>query len=398
MNDHRISRRGFFAGVGLAGAATVLASCQEDTHAQSKRTAGQQVDSNEPIAFDGPYQAGIETPPQSNAILIAYNLTKKDAPVADLKKDLRRLLKVWTQDARTLCAGGEPLADLEHDMNEPGARLTITFGLSPELLAALGLASDSKIPTWVPKYVDGIPSFPTDQLQKQWVGGDIILQICGDNLTSVSHAARHLTRAGAHYCTPHWTQRGFLDAPDGHTPRNLLGFKDGTAQPRNQDDYDHNIWDEFGGTAMVVRRVVFDIPGWEKLSRSDRETAFGRHVDTGAPLGGSDEFEDVDLSKTDATGLPVIDPKSHVGIAAGLGTTMRRRAFNWDNDVTLDAESGLIFICFQNDPDHAFTPLQRKLAANDRMNTWMTHIGSAVFWIVPGTDAESYWGESLLAE
>lgn len=390
MSTSRVSRRGFFAGVGLAGATTVLASCaQQDSAAQAENPAVP-----EPISFDGKHQAGIAEAPQAQAILISYDVRRTD----DLRTTVSRLLRIWTEDARSLCEGGHPLADLEPEMNHAAARLSITCGIGPALLKDLGVEKSSQVPAWVRKYTKGIPAFSADRLQEQWNGGDLILQVCGEQATSVAHAARHLTRAGASYCTPRWTQRGFVDTPSGETPRNLLGFKDGTAQPRDERDWNEAIWDEFGGSAMVVRRVVFDIPGWEQLSRADRELAFGRDMKTGAPLGGTDEFEDVDVSKSDATGLPFIDPKSHVGIAAGEGTNMRRRAYNWDNDVTVDAESGLIFIAFQNDPDNAFTPLQHKLSDNDRMNTWMTHIGSAIFWVFPGTTEGSHWGETLLTE
>lgn len=398
MKPTSVSRRGFFAGVGLAGAATVLASCSEEDRSEDSSDAGNiaAVDPDKPILFDGKHQAGIHTPPQSTGILIAYDMTREGKQ--DLRKNLKRLLRIWTEDARIMCEGGNPLADLEPEMNQESARLSITFGIGPRLLRDLGLEKSKEVPGWVKRYVDGIPAFSADKLQDEWNGGDLILQICGDQATSAAHAARHLTRAGSSYCKPRWTQRGFLDSPQGETPRNLLGFKDGTAQPRDEQDWQEAIWDEFGGSAMVVRRVVFDIPSWEELSRGDRELAFGRDMKTGAPLGGTDEFEDVDLSKTDSTGLPYIDPKSHVGIAAGQGTNMRRRAYNWDNDVTVGAESGLIFIAFQRDPDEAFTPLQKKLSDNDRMNTWMTHIGSAIFWVLPGTTEDSHWGESLLTE
>jgi len=56
----------------------------------------------------------------------------------------------------------------------------------------------------------------------------------------------------------------------------------------------------------------------------------------------------------------------------------------------------LIFICFQADPDEAFTPLQKRLAEKDRLNKWITHVGSAVFWVLPGTQNGAYWGQQFL--
>ena len=219
--------------------------------------------------------------------------------------------------------------------------------------------------------------------------GDVVVQMCGEDLTTLSHAMRVLTRGGRDYVKPRWTQRGFVDIREGQTARNLMGFKDGTVVPRTEEEFDNAVWDERNGTSMIVRRVTFDMPGWEALDRESRENVFGRKAISGAPLTGEDEFDDPDLNAVDSTGLPVIDPKSHVGITAGEGKHMLRRPFNWDGEVNEHGDSGLIFICFQEDPDTSFTPLQHRLAENDRLNQWITRRFGV--YCAPGTEG-SYWG------
>ncbi|WP_288813807.1 Dyp-type peroxidase [uncultured Corynebacterium sp.] len=411
MARRNISRRGFFAGAGLTGATAVIASCakSEEPQAGSPRgdqngTSPQEVSAGRAtdqtvIAFDGPHQAGIATAPQTHALLVAYRVggQRRD------REGLGRIMKIWTNDARSLTQGHKPLADLESELAADPRNLTITVGWGPQLIVDAGLKD--KTPQWVMKNRDGLPSFTGDKLDPKFSGGDLILQICGDDLTAVSHAARVLTRSVRDFAQPIWTQRGFIDSPTGETPRNLLGFKDGTAIPRSEEDYQKNIWDEQGGSAMVVRRVVYDMPGWEALDRSSREVVFGRTIDSGAPLGKSEEFDNVDLNAVGEDGLPLIDAHSHVGITAGEGVAMRRRAYNWDGEITELGSTGLIFICFQADPDTAFTPLQKRLAENDRLNQWTTHVGSAVFWCPGGTGSAdgnggagegAYWGENLL--
>lgn len=398
----QLSRRGFFAGLGMAGTAAVIASCSSDGRTEDKngttpqgQSAGQASDDTR-IAFDGKHQAGIQTAPQTHALVVAFDL--KDRDQLDKGKDtaqmLRRVMRIWTDDARALTQGRVPLADLEAELTMAPMNLTITAGWGPKLIEKAGLLD--KVPSWVKKNLAGLPEFKGDEIGPEFSGGDIVLQICGDDLTAVSHAARVLTRGCRDFVEPKWSQRGFVDAPTGETPRNLLGFKDGTAIPRTDEEYDEAIWDEQGGSAMVVRRIVFDMPGWEALDRDSRETVFGRKIVSGAPLGGEDEFDDVDLNKLDPTGIPFIDPNSHVGISAGEGKFMRRRAYNWDGEITPLGSSGLIFICFQNDPDQAFTPLQERLAESDRLNQWITHVGSGLFWCPSGTQEGAYWGESVL--
>ena len=389
-----VSRRGLFAGVGAAGAAAVLASCAEgEGRGGGMPNSSGDIEEKLTVPFDGARQAGIQTPHQSHGLIVAFDFHNANSREA-LRKDLRRLMRVWTPDARKLTQGEAALADLEPELNLQPGNLTITVGWSPALIKKIG--SLDEVPKWVSSHVKGLPKFKGDDLDPAFSDGDVVVQMCGEDLTTLSHAMRVLTRGGRDYVKPRWTQRGFVDIREGQTARNLMGFKDGTVIPRTDEEFDNAVWDERNGTSMIVRRVTFDMPGWEALDRESRENVFGRKAISGAPLTGEDEFDDPDLNAVDKTGLPVIDPKSHVGITAGEGKHMLRRPFNWDGEVNEHGDSGLIFICFQEDPDTSFTPLQHRLAENDRLNQWITHTGSGVYWVLPGTEPGSYWGQQIL--
>ncbi len=392
----RIGRRGFLAGASATAAAGALAACS--TGATADNPAGQgETDGVATLAlkestvdFDGVHQAGVVTPAQTHLNLIGFDLVDGvDRP------GLTRLMRSWTEDARRLAGGAAPVGSLEPEMVQAPANLTFTVGFGPRAveLADAGPLAD-------------IPAFSRDRLEERWGQTDLVLQICGDDPLTVSHATRHMVRTSPSYAKPAWMQQGFLHASGtrrpGQTPRNLFGQLDGTVNPATPEEQDEQVWREDGSTVMVVRRIRMDMDEWEMLDRTSREESMGRTLDTGAPLTGGGEFDEPDFTATDHYGLPVIDPASHIARARPAEghpeQRMLRRAYNYDLPPEADgrSNSGLVFICFQQDPDTQFTPVQRRLDELDRLNTWITHIGSAVYWIPPGTTEDTFWAERFL--
>jgi dye decolorizing peroxidase len=407
------TRRGFLTGLGVlsaTAAATSVASCARPEDDAPEGNTGQASD-NAVVDFDGKHQAGIVTPPQAHNITAAFSLRDGVG-----HREAQRLLRLWTDDARRLCSGTQALADLEPEMSQATAQLTVTCGFGASFFTRTGMNSG-------PEWLAPLPEFDGDRLSERWGERDIVLQICGNDRTTVSHALRVLVRGGADYARPSWTQEGFLDIPvadDGSTgtPRNLFGFKDGTVNPHSADEEDEQVWigtedpSHAGGTCMVVRRVAFDMPLWESADRLTREVSMGRTIKEGAPIGGEKEFDEPDFDATGDDGLPVIDINSHTALATATGhddtDPMLRRAYNYDLPVTTGeaddlsdaplirlSDSGMIFTCFQRDPRRSFIPMQRRLAGGDRLNEWIVHVGSAVFYVPPGTAEDSFWGEEL---
>ncbi|KQB86508.1 Dyp-type peroxidase [Corynebacterium lowii] len=403
-----LSRRGFLSGLSLSAGGFALAGC-----AQGAEEAGASIvdPATSTVDFDGPHQAGIATPEQAHLNLVAFSVQEGTD-----KQALKRLLRLWTEDARELCAGRTPRGSLEPELTSRPANLTITCGFGPRFFDLAGIAYRR------PEWLAPLPSFSQDRLDERWGQSDLVLQICGDDPFTVAHAMRNMVRSGSDYADVAWLQQGFVSANGpsagqgnnrGETKRNLFGQKDGTINPRGEEELADQVWiDEGepwqrGGTAMVVRRIQMHMDEWEKLDRSSREVVVGRTLDSGAPLSGGEEHTPADFEARDGYGLPAIDPNSHMARATAPADhpeqKILRRPYNWDIAPEPGAEdrsnSGQIFICFQKNPMVQFTPIQQRLDEADRLNQWITHIGSAVYFIPPGTDAGrgDFWGAELLA-
>ncbi len=408
-----VTRRGFLTGAGVIAGGSALAACapaaQTTGAADGTSTSIDQVNlAVQTVPFDGRHQAGIATPHQAGLNLVAFTVR----PGVD-RDGITRLMRLWTEDARRLCAGQTPLGSLEPELTVNPANLTITCGFGSRLFDIAGIADQR------PDWLHPIPAFQRDQLDDKWGEADLVLQVCSDDPVTLSHATRHMIRAGVDYVGTRWFQSGFLNAngvlDKKATPRNLFGQKDGTVNPRTDEEIQQAAWIEEGpdwaidGSVMVVRRIAMNLDTWEILDRTSREVSVGRTLDTGAPLTGTDEFDDPDYTATDSYGLPVIDPVSHMARSKPAEghpeQDILRRPYNYDLEPDPTSEelsnAGLVFICFQKNPDLQFTPIQQRLDEADRLNQWITHIGSAVFFMPPGTDPDDpgkdeFWGAGLL--
>ncbi len=349
------------------------------------------------MPFYGPHQAGIDTVAQAHAAFVAFDLRAEVR-----REDLVGLLKIWTGDAARLTQGRPALADTEPELAQRPARLTVTVGFGPAVFAVAGL--EHRRPSWLRP----LPPFPIDRLDAAWSGGDLLLQVCADEATTVSHAVRVLCRSVSSLVAVRWVQRGFRDATPGRTPRNLMGQVDGTVNlAPGTPEFARLVWDDgatqpwlSGGTSCVLRRIAMTLDTWDRIDREERELTIGRTVANGAPLTGTDEFDEPDFTAVDANGIPVIPPSSHIARAHHThdGERFLRRGYNYDDAPAPGgiSNSGLLFAAYQRDVDAQFVPVQRRLAEFDALNVWTTPVGSAVFVIPPGVAAPGgYLGQSL---
>lgn len=410
-NKWKLSRRNFvLGGAAFLGAGALGACASEDdaaTEASGAATDTAVAAGLKTVEFDGEHQAGIATPAPGFLTLIGFDLRAG----ADLAA-VERLMRLWTEDARSLTQGKNPPGSLEPELSVLPANLTVTLGVGPRFFDIVG--KQDQRPSWL----EPLPVFSKDKLEEQWGQSDIVLQICSDDPLQNAFVARHMTRSAATYVSTKWFQQGFLNAPgvreEGATPRNLFGQIDGTVNPRNNEQFSAQVWIDDkddspewlrGGSCLVVRRINMNLDTWEMLDRTSRENVMGRKLDNGAPLTGSDEFDDPDYDALDSYGIPVIDVKSHMALATAHDENMEdrilRRSYNYNLPPEPGSEqlsnAGLVFCCYQKDPRKQFIPIQQRLDASDRLNEWITHIGSAIYAIMPGThSSEGYWGGSLL--
>ncbi|MFJ4253487.1 Dyp-type peroxidase [Microbacterium sp. NPDC090003] len=393
------TRRQFLLGGAVAGVGAVAAIGVD--YALNRQDAGTAAPASTPmngeetVPFHGTHQAGIDTAAQAHGLFLALDLldtTDRDG--------LTRLLRILTDDAARLTQGKAALADSEPELAAAPARLTVTFGFGPGLVARAAGAA----PTWLAP----LPAFSIDRLQPEFSDGDLLLQIAADDPLTVAHAARMLLKDARSFASLRWSQQGFRRAygteRPGTTMRNLFGQVDGTANPEpGTTEFDSVVWvaDGWmaGGTGMVVRRTRMDLDKWDRLDRSGREASVGRTLANGAPLTGTQEFDEPDFDATGAAGFPVIPQFAHMRRARGDdGEKIFRRAYNYDERPAGSSvsESGLIFVSFQADIDRQFTPMQQRLADLDLLNEWTTPIGSAVFALPPGCREGGFIGETLL--
>jgi deferrochelatase/peroxidase EfeB len=358
------------------------------------------------VPFYGEHQAGIATPAQDRLVFAAFDVT------ADTRDELRQLLRDWTAAAARMTAGrtAGPANDVElappDDTGEalglPPSRLTITFGLGPSLFdERFGLASQR------PDALRELPALPGDQLDPDRSGGDLCVQACADDPQVAFHAVRNLARLGRGLVAMRWCQLGFgrtsTTSRSQSTPRNLMGFKDGTNNIRAEDHaaMEQHVWLGAsdspgwmrGGTYLVARRIRMLIEVWDRASLQDQEQTIGRVKDTGAPLGGRKESDPVDRAR-----LPVDAHIKLAGPASNGGERILRRGYSFTDGMDPDLgelDAGLFFICFQRDPHKQFVAIQRRLASNDALNEYIKHTGSGVFAVPPGVRPGGFVADGL---
>ncbi len=364
------------------------------------------------IPFYGPHQAGIVTPMQDFVCMGAFDLTAGDLA------EVRKLFQAWTAACARLSSGegvGEesghmlvPPADTGETMGLRPMRTTVTFGVGPSFFDhRFGLSASR------PSKLIDIPPFKRDELRDEWSHGDVIVQVCADDQQVAFHALRNLARIARGKAVLRWMQQGFQrtagSGPSGATPRNLFGFKDGTNNPNVADEQTAKdvIWAEAGdgtpwmdqGTYMVVRRIRMRIEVWDRTTLGEQEATFGRHRDTGAPLGKANEFDPADFSMTGDKGKPVIPANSHMAIAhMGGKVKIHRRGYSYSNGIdfkTGQLDAGLLFICYNRDPANQFVPIQTKLAESDKLNEYTEHVGSGIYACFPGAKQGGYIGDTL---
>ena len=415
----RASRRALF---GLGGAAIAGAAIGAGVTVAADRGGSAPAEpAPDVVPFYGATQAGIATPAPARLAFATYDLTV-DGTLAQRQAALKDLLQVWAQAAAAMTAGqlvpgdstnmAAPPADTGEAYGTSPANLTITVGFGPSLFDdRFGLADKR------PAALADLPMLPPENLDPVRTGGDLCVQACSDDPVAAFHAIRNLARLGRGTVVMRWSQLGFGKATsngaDQETPRNLMGFKDGT---RNIDGSDRSLMNAHvwvggetdqpwmrDGSYLVVRRIRMLIEGWDRDFLADQENIFGRSKYTGAPLTGTREHDTPDFAATGADGEPVIAMDAHIRLAAHENTggiRILRRGYSFTDGMLASSgelDAGLFFMAFQKDPRAQFVVLQRKLGKSDALNEYIQHVGSGLFACPPGVRAAGdYWGSTLL--
>jgi len=407
------SRRRLLKGVGALGGALALAGGCPVAHAAKPQSAPGTLSPDarmETQPFYGPHQAGILTPQQASMMLVAFDVLASD------KSELERLFRLLTQRIAFLTTGG-PAPDTPNPRLPPmdsgilGAfiapdNLTMTVSLGASLFdERFGLAAQK------PKSLQKMVRFPNDSLDAALCHGDLLIQICANTQDTVIHALRDLIKHTPDLLSVRWKREGFISdhaarSKGKETPVNLLGFKDGTANPNSQDtplmdsvvwvtaDQDEPAW-AVGGSYQAVRIIQFHVEFWDRTPLKEQQTIFGRDKHSGAPLGMKNEHDVPDYASDPDGNVIALD--SHIRLAnprtkESESNLMMRRGYSYSLGVTNSGQldMGLLFVCFQQDLEQGFLTVQKRLNG-EALEEYIKPIGGGYFFALPGVRDKNGW-------
>ena len=413
------SRRRLLKGIGALGGALAITGGCPVAHAASGNSSPGALSPDaraEAQPFYGQHQAGVLTPQQASMMLVAFDVLASD------KADLERLFRLLTQRIAFLTKGG-PAPDTPNPRLPPmdsgilgpwisPDNLTVTVSLGHSLFdERYGLADKA------PKKLQKMTRFPNDALDAALCHGDLLLQICANTQDTVIHALRDVIKHTPDLLSVRWKREGFISdsaarSKGKETPVNLLGFKDGTANPVSSDKalMDDVVWVTpgqgepawaTGGSYQAARIIQFHVEFWDRTPLKEQQTIFGRDKHSGAPLGMQHEHDVPDYSRDPDGDMIALD--SHIRLAnprtpQTQSSLMMRRGYSYSLGVTNSGQldMGLLFVCYQHDLEKGFLTVQKRLNG-EALEEYVKPIGGGYFFVLPGViDSQHYLAQSLL--
>ncbi|WET39184.1 iron uptake transporter deferrochelatase/peroxidase subunit [Citrobacter enshiensis] len=413
------SRRRLLKGMGALGGALALAGGCPVAHAQKPQSAPGTLSPDarsETQPFYGAHQAGILTPQQASMVLVAFDILASD------KAELERLFRLLTRRIAFLTTGG-PAPETPNPRLPPMDSGILGAWIAPDNLTMTLSAGHSLfderygLQAQMPKKLQKMTRFPNDSLDAGLCHGDLLLQICANTQDTVIHALRDIIKHTPDLLSVRWKREGFISdhaarSKGKETPVNLLGFKDGTANPDSSDarlmqdvvwvtaEQGEPAW-ATGGSYQAVRLIQFRVEFWDRTPLKEQQTIFGRDKQTGAPLGMQHEHDVPDYASDPEGNVIALD--SHIRLAnprtaQTQSSLMMRRGYSYSLGVTNSGQldMGLLFVCYQHDLEKGFLAVQKRLNG-EALEEYVKPIGGGYFFALPGVkNADHYLGQSLL--
>jgi deferrochelatase/peroxidase EfeB len=401
--------------LGFAGGALALAGGPAARASDAPAAAGADgLDARQP--FYGEHQAGVVTPQPAAGLVVAFDVLAQD------RSGLERLMRTLTARIAFLMQGGDaPTRDKLYPPLDSGVlgpvvapdNLTVTVSVGASLFdERFGLAAAK------PRHLAPMSSFPNDALEPGMRHGDLMLQFCANTAETNIHALRDILKNTPDLLAPRWKMDGFLPPRTvrklgQETARNLLGFKDGTA---NLDASDPKLMDSLvwvqpgasepewtqGGSYQVVRVIRMFVERWDRTALVEQEQIIGREKASGAPLGARAEHDEPDYADDpDGKTIPLT---AHIRLANPRrpdtqANRLLRRGYNYSRGLSASGQldMGLLFVCYQSDLTAGFLAVQNRLNG-EALEEYIKPIGGGFYFALPGARSPAnYLGEGLLA-
>jgi deferrochelatase/peroxidase EfeB len=400
-----IGRRGFLlAGIGSVGALASGCSLGSNGEAGADSGVGSSQQAQR-VPFAGQHQPTIvATPVAGRSALASFKV------LAPGREELRTMFADLSTTIADLMAGRLP--EQRGSAYPPAETGVLGAEIRPDHLGIVvsvgaslfderyGLA-DRK-----PTELVEMPFLSNDRLDPARSHGDVLISIEADHEDTVQHALRQVMRATRRYLLLSWTLGGYsrgVGPVESETPRNLMGFKDGTANLdiSDADLMDRHVWvgpddDEpawaVGGSYHVVRVIRMLVEFWDRTRLGEQEAIIGRHKVSGAPLGSEDEFGEISFADDpDGVRTPL---DAHVRLANPRtpdteDDRLLRRGFSFARgvDAVGQLDQGLAFVSYQRQL-RQFLAVQSRLDG-EPLEEYILPVGGGFFFALPGPKDET---------
>ncbi|MDP9393922.1 MAG: Dyp-type peroxidase [Actinomycetota bacterium] len=407
-----LTRRGMLQttlAVAAAGAAGGCAVGAGDGGAASVASAG----SATARQFHGAHQVGVVEHPAAFGLLAAFRVVAPD------RGALAQTLRAVSAEARNLVDGRtpEPVDPWEPPSDTGVLGVGQRTGVSVTVAVGASLFDDRfGLRRARTRELTVMPYLANDRLDPDRTHGDVLVTLQADRPDALQHALRQLMRRTRSGLVLHWVLDGYNRPDERPTPgrtdnRNLMGFKDGTANPDGTDPalMSQLVWVgprdgepawAVGGSYQAVRTIRMFVEQWDRAPLREQEQILGRHKVSGAPLGSSREEDEPDYA-ADPHGRQIpLDAHIHLAnprTPHATATRMLRRGFSYSRgfDRAGQLDQGLAFVSYQRRLEH-FLEVARRLKGEPLEEYTVTE-GGGFFYVLPGARSERDWlGRSLL--
>ncbi|MCY3602097.1 MAG: Dyp-type peroxidase [Chloroflexi bacterium] len=419
----RLSRRAFLKAGAVAGGAAaltggsvLLTACGDDDDDSAAVIDPEEIEPRF-VDFYGPHQTGITARPVPTLGLMAsFKVLSPD------RESLRDTFVELTDEIQGLMAGRPPTIRPEAypptDSGLLGAEpepddLSVVVSVGSSLFDdRYGLADKQ------PVELVRMPFLANDRLDPARTHGDLLLNIDARHPDTIQFALRQLMRRRRRDLVLHWiidgyTRGGTVNDGTAGAPRNLLGFKDGTANLDSSDDEAMNrfVWIQpednqpewsIGGSYQAVRIIRMFVEFWDRTPLAEQEAIMGRHKLSGAPLGQVHESDTPSFSNDpdgETTPLDAHIRLANPRTAATDESLIFRRGFSYTRgyDGAGRLDMGLAFVSYQRSFVKGFLAVQERLAG-EPLEEYILPEGGGFFFALPGVpEPGRYLGDGLFA-